>query len=529
MKKRILILIFGLLMWKIMEAQSLNPAGGRKQISQEMTFRDKLIDRMVSDFMEQKNIPGLTLTCVQASAVSYTMGYGVSDREKGRSAKAKTIWSIGPLARALNVVAVIQLYERGKLGLQDRLGEYVPNLPLAWKKITVFQLMQQASGIPDYRTAPAYDPQRAYRPEELLSLVGEVPFVFPPGTDVAPSATNFLLLTLVIEKAAQMSYRDFIRKNQIELLGLKQVFFTEDLPFSKGENLTKADATHDRYISGTFDSGPEEIAVGYRGTLGQLSPPTGLYSASFRGFSDIWASAEDLSRWSMALADSTLIKKPENRELIYKPSCLADGKSVPAMAGWGFTKHQGFMDIKGSYAGFSAYLSRFTAPAEQLSILLLANKEGIDFTHLARRIAGVFDKNLGTPVDDDRLYACESIYSVKGTVERIEKELAALHIPVFAKFDHAANAEKVNLNLRPTQVIVFGSPAVGTKVMQENQLLALELPLRVMVWEDAGGRVWMAFPQMRRMAEDYQLENHPVLEKMQLLLENLVSRASRQY
>lgn len=83
---------------------------------------------------------------------------------------------------------------------------------------------------------------------------------------------------------------------------------------------------------------------------------------------------------------------------------------------------------------------------------------------------------------------------------RIEQTLRAMGIPVFAKFDHGKNAEEVGLTLRPNQVIVFGSPKVGTKLMQDNPSISIELPLKISVWEDKNGSVWATFPQMQVMA-----------------------------
>ncbi len=124
------------------------------------------------------------------------------------------------------------------------------------------------------------------------------------------------------------------------------------------------------------------------------------------------------------------------------------------------------------------------------------------------------------------LFTHRSHYSVEETLSRIESQLKALNIPVFAKFDHQKNARAVNMTLRPTQVIVFGAPAVGTKLMEINPAIAIELPLRIAVWEDENNRVWAAFPQMRPLAEKYNLQDHPIIEKMQKLLEELVTQAS---
>lgn len=114
---------------------------------------------------------------------------------------------------------------------------------------------------------------------------------------------------------------------------------------------------------------------------------------------------------------------------------------------------------------------------------------------------------------------------VNETVNRIRQTLNRLDIPVFALFDHGKNAEEAGLVLPPTQVIVFGSPEVGTKLMQENPAIAIELPLKIAVWEDREGNVWVAFPRMRALAARYGMENHPIINKMQGLLEKIAGES----
>ena len=104
--------------------------------------------------------------------------------------------------------------------------------------------------------------------------------------------------------------------------------------------------------------------------------------------------------------------------------------------------------------------------------------------------------------------------------------MEARSIPVFATFDHAQNAEEVGLNLRPTTVVVFGAPQVGTALMQANQRVSIELPLRLSVWEDEAGRTWLAFPRMSALAARYDLGNLPAIPKMQALLESLAAEAA---
>lgn len=160
----------------------------------------------------------------------------------------------------------------------------------------------------------------------------------------------------------------------------------------------------------------------------------------------------------------------------------------------------------------------------------LANKEGIELTNPGNKIDAAFDNSkMGTGANDKLMYTYVSQFGVAETMARIEQTLKTMGIPVFAKFDHGKNAEEVGLKLLPNQVIVFGSPKVGTTLMQENPSISIELPLKISVWEDKNGSVWVTFPQMRAMAANYGMENNPVIGKMQELLEKIVVKSASQY
>lgn len=134
-----------------------------------------------------------------------------------------------------------------------------------------------------------------------------------------------------------------------------------------------------------------------------------------------------------------------------------------------------------------------------------------------------------TLANDNLMYTYESQFGVDETMARVEQTLKTMGIPVFAKFDHGKNAEEVGLKLLPNQVIVFGSPKVGTALMQENPSISIELPLRISVWEDKNGSVWATFLHMRTMAANYGMENNPVIGKMQELLEKIVTTSANPY
>lgn len=503
------------------------PQAGRGNV--QVAYQGQSIDRMIYEFMQEKGIPGMTLAIVQAPYIPRVVGYGVTDLETQTLASTKTLWPVGPISQGYAAVAVIQLYEKGKLDIKAPIGKYLKGIPDAWKNITVFELMQHATGIADYRDQRGFDPSKEYTPEELIAMVEAIPLAVKPGTDVKQSATNFLLLAEVIEAAAKMPYHDFVKKNQIDYLGLTETVFAQDLPKIAQQKL-KPGEKHQQFKHHKAYINAAETTTGYVDKDGKLVAVAPFNGANLKGFSDIWASAENVSHWDIALAGSVLIEKLENRALIYEPTTLANGKVVPAMAGWQFYNHKGLMDIKGNAPGHSAFLSRFTDPSELVCVTLLANKEGVDLTNLARKIAAAFDSSkIGTGANDNQLYTYESQFSVDETVARIQAQLKANGVPVFAIFDHGKNAEEVGLELLPTKVIVFGSPKVGTKLMQQNPSISLELPLKISVWQDKAGSVWMAFPLMVEMATPYGMQNEPTVAGMQNLLENLTRKAANVY
>jgi uncharacterized protein (DUF302 family) len=103
------------------------------------------------------------------------------------------------------------------------------------------------------------------------------------------------------------------------------------------------------------------------------------------------------------------------------------------------------------------------------------------------------------------LVTLPSAHSATETVDRFKALLAARKIQVFADIDHAAGAKEVGLPLRPTRVIIFGSPVAGTPVMQSRQTIGLDLPLRALVWEDGAGKVWLTYRRVEQLARQHHV------------------------
>jgi len=86
-----------------------------------------------------------------------------------------------------------------------------------------------------------------------------------------------------------------------------------------------------------------------------------------------------------------------------------------------------------------------------------------------------------------------SSFSVPETLRRLESLLQVRGIVIFARIDHSGEAEKAGLKMRPTQLLIFGSPKQGTPLMVVSPTLAIDLPLKALAWEDASGKVWLSY------------------------------------
>src|SRR5258708_17209020 len=96
-------------------------------------------------------------------------------------------------------------------------------------------------------------------------------------------------------------------------------------------------------------------------------------------------------------------------------------------------------------------------------------------------------------VNKEGLVEIPSRYSVEETLQRLELALATRGLEIFARVDHSGEAEKVGMKMRPTKLLIFGSPKAGTPLMIAAPTLAIDLPLKALVREDETGKVWLIY------------------------------------
>ena len=125
------------------------------------------------------------------------------------------------------------------------------------------------------------------------------------------------------------------------------------------------------------------------------------------------------------------------------------------------------------------------------------------------------------------IISTKSAFDVPNTANRLEKVLTQKGMTVFARIDHAAGAAKVGKKLRPTILIIFGNPKVGTPLMQSSQTAALDLPQKALIWEDESGQVWFSYNDPRYLASRHEIsDRETIIKKIEKALSTFAKKAT---
>lgn len=128
----------------------------------------------------------------------------------------------------------------------------------------------------------------------------------------------------------------------------------------------------------------------------------------------------------------------------------------------------------------------------------------------------------------DGLVAVKSSHDVKATADKLESVLKEKGMTVMARVNHQQGAEKAGMELRPTEVVIFGNPKVGTPLMQCAQSVAIDLPQKALIWEDANGEVWLGYNNPEYLKNRHSIEGcDKVLDKVSVALGNFAKAATQ--
>ena len=338
------------------------------------------IDAVVA-LLKSGSAPGAAVLVVHNGKAVFRRGYGVADLRTLTPIDARTNFRLASFTKQFTAACIMLLARDGKLHYDDHLTDFFPEFPAYGKAITVRNLLNHTSGLPDYEellmkqyseTATEKIPQ--IHDAGVLKLLEQQSIgVFAPGSRWEYSNSGYAVLAMIVEKASGKSFGQFLQERIFTPLQMKNT-----VAYEKGKN----EVAHRAY-------GHTREKDGWRQT--DQSPTSAVL-----GDGGIYSSLDDLEKWDRALREHTLLSAAEMEPALtpVQPSGgaakFADGPSVSYGFGWFLDPYRGHrrMSHDGETIGFRTTIQRF--PEDQLTIIVLANRVDVNPEELALKVADLY-------------------------------------------------------------------------------------------------------------------------------------------
>ena len=324
-------------------------------VAQDVARMEQIVQSYVSD----KKFMGTALVA-RNGKVLLSKGYGFADLEWDIPNSPSTKFRLGSITKQFTAACILLLEERGKLKVEDPVKKYMPDAPAAWDKITIFNLLTHASGIPSFTGFPDYRSTEATpaTPEQLVARFRDKPLEFQPGEKWNYSNYGYVLLGYLIEKISGQSYSDFVQQNIFTPLGMKD----------SGYDSNSAIIMH--RASGYTQSPGGPVNAGFI----HMSIP---FSAGA-----LYSTAEDLLRWEEGLFGGKLLSAASLQKMTtpFKED-YAFGLGVRTV------KNHKIIDHGGGIEGFNTELAYY--PDDKLVVAVLGNLNGGAPEAIAAKLAAV--------------------------------------------------------------------------------------------------------------------------------------------
>jgi CubicO group peptidase (beta-lactamase class C family) len=293
-------------------------------------------------------VPGASLLVRQNGADVVKRGYGLADVESGVAATERSNYRLASVSKQFTAAAVLWLAERGRLGLDDRLRGWLPSLPGCTHPITLRDVLVHRSGLVDYEDLAPPAPARQILDADVLALLESCDrLLFPPGSAWRYSNSGYALLALVVERASDRRFAEFLREVIFGPLGMQGSLARED-----------------------DGPGVPERAYGYSQFDGHWRRTDQGPTTAVLGDGGIYSSVADLSRWDAAWEDSRLLNET-SRRMATSPWSSSEDPGVAYGFGWRISGER--LWHSGESLGFRNVLVRF--PARRLTVALLSNRD----------------------------------------------------------------------------------------------------------------------------------------------------------
>ena len=331
--------------------------------------------------LKSANAPGAAVVVVHDGRTVFSRGYGVTDLRTLRPIGPETNFRLASFTKQFTAMCIMLLVHDGKLHYDDRLTDIFPEFPAYGKSITIRNLLNHTSGLPDYEDI--LRKQYPNTPEDKIPQIHDAGVLklleqqtsgkFPAGSKWEYSNSGYATLAMIVEKVSGMPFGEFLHHRIF--LPLKM---TNTLAYEKGKN----EVPHRAY-------GHTKEKDGWHET--DQSPTSAVL-----GDGGIYSSTEDLVQWDRALGEHTLLSVAEMQPALTPvqptggPAQNESGANVAYGFGWFLAPYRGHkrMSHDGETVGFRTTFQRF--PEDSLSIIVLANGAEANAEELALKVADLY-------------------------------------------------------------------------------------------------------------------------------------------
>lgn len=315
---------------------------------------------------ERSRAPGLVAAIIRDGRVEQAYAWGGALCDGSGAADINAAFEIGSISKHMTAVALLQLWERGRVDLDASVGTYLSDIPETWRAVTLRQLLTHTSGVPDYEEAGGYGVyETSPTPAQVYAIVSDRPLDFEPGTRWSYSNTGYFLLSLVVQQVSGERFGDYLREHLFEPLGMHHTFMGGYAP--AGVTLAQGCKPGET---------PEAARIDV--------PP--ITEASTFGAGGISSTLADWALWDDALHDGRILS-PRAMALLTTTQHLNDGSDTGYAFGLFRDDFRGAARIAhtGQTQGFTADYAHYTQ--RNFSVMVFANSYGSGVGGVGRGLA----------------------------------------------------------------------------------------------------------------------------------------------
>ncbi|WP_036605287.1 serine hydrolase domain-containing protein [Paenibacillus assamensis] len=339
-------------------------------MSRLIADKQQQLETLFNILAERGQFNGAVLVAEQGQVI-YDGAFGYANVEKGQLLNKDSIFELASVSKPITALGVILLAQDGKLQVDDLVEKWIPELP--YQSITIKNLLQHTSGLPDYMTlfTEHWDKDDIANNQSMLELLVEhQPEVrFAPGDKWEYSNTGYVLLAIIVERVSGKSFPDFMKEHLFEPFGMKDTLIY---------NRRYSGSTIDNYAFGYVWDVKEERFV-----LPDTLPETEMviYLDGMQGDGTVNSTLADLLKLDQALSKGELITK-ESLVEAFTPTRLNNGETFPYGYGWLISKEDNRGMLVSHSGGWPGYATDYKRYIEQKKTVIFLNNVIHDLGYL---------------------------------------------------------------------------------------------------------------------------------------------------